>query len=285
MNTIEKFAHKEFIMQELEFSEVYCYLDKYVTKDVFKMYELVGASNVKKNQTIWVLWLQGMQNAPALVKRCFESICKNKPDNFDIILITENNLHKYITLPDFIWDKYNAGIITKTHLSDIIRIELLCTYGGCWIDSTVFCMETIPPFMLNGDMFLFKLAGVVANSVLKMSSWWLYAAQDNKIIHATRLALQEYWKNENDIKNYFLLHIIMSKLIDSDPACRAVFNSIPYYNSGNAHVLCGMLAEMYDPNMWEIIKYTSPVQKLSYKHRYLQGDIYNYYNAVLDHIC
>lgn len=284
MNNFEQFVHKEFIKQELILSEVYHYLDKYVTKDVFTLPKLEGESSVKRDQTIWILWLQGIQNAPSLVKKCYESVCKNKPDNFDIILLTEDNLSKYVTLPKFIWDKYNAGIIGITHLSDIIRIELLCTYGGCWIDSTVFSMERIPLFMLNGSMFMFKLQGVVTNPVLKMSSWWIYAQKDNRIINATRSILQEYWMNEDNLINYFLLHIIMSKLIDSDSMCKAIFNSIPYFNSGNAHVLYGMLEEGYDSARWNVIKYTSPIQKLSYKRRYIQGDVYNYYNAVLDNI-
>ena len=33
----------------------------------------------------------------------------------------------------------DSGQITKTHLSDLLRLELLIRYGGTWIDATVFC--------------------------------------------------------------------------------------------------------------------------------------------------
>lgn len=282
MNESNQFIHKEFIAQEADFSDIYHYLDAYTNNDIFLVPKFESISNVKINHTIWILWWQGMENAPTLVKRCYESVLKNKPGDFDIVLLTEKNIEKYISLPEFIWDKYKAGIISTTHLSDIIRVELLCIYGGCWVDATVYCMSKIPTFMLNGNMFLFKLYGVVTNPVLKMSSWWIYAQKNNKILSATRFMLQNYWKNENNIRNYFLLHIMMSKIIDEDSSCKAIFNDIPYFNSGNAHVLWEKMSQPYDRTEYEIIRQISIIQKLSYKKKFLKGDVYNYYNAIVD---
>ena len=231
---------------------------------------------------IWFFWMQGMEDAPLLVKRCYASLCKNIPKDFDIVLLTEKNIQDYLVLPEFILEKYKAGIISTTHLSDIIRVELLCSYGGCWIDATVYCMDKIPSFMLSGDMFLFKLQSVITNPVLKMSSWWIYAKRGNRILNMTRQMLREYWKREEGIRNYYLLHIMMSKIIDEDSTCRAIFNSIPYFNSGNAHVLWGKLAQEYDKSEYEIIKQISVIQKLSYKKKFLRGDICNYYNAIVE---
>ncbi len=276
-----QFIHGEFIEQELRFSEIYHFLDKFVTKDTYSIEELMGKPEVEVNRTIWLMWLQGLEDAPEVIKKCCSSIYKNKPENYRVILLTGQNINDYITLPDYIWEKYDKGIISATHLSDIIRVGLLATYGGCWIDATVFCASIIPDYMLS-DMFMFKLNSVLSVPVIKMSSWWLAADKNNRIIHATRHMLYEYWKNEDALCDYYLLHIIMSKVIDEDSSCRAIFQDIPFFNSANAQVLIGELGSQYSKDRWDIIKNISLVQKLTYKKRHIKGDVYNYYMALLD---
>lgn len=280
MNNLDQFIHKDYIKQELEFSKISYYLDRYVVGNNLISSTLKENPKVVKDNTIWFMWLQGINNAPILVKKCYESICRNKPKEFDIVLITEENMKEYITLPNYIWDKYVNGAISKTHLSDIVRVELLYTYGGCWIDSTVFCMGEIPTFMISGELFMFKLAAVVTKPTLKMSSWWIYARNKNRIISEARSILWKYWENEDSLQNYFLLHIIISKIIEEDSTCNAIFNAIPYFNSGNAHVLWGKMGQQYDSNEWNIIKQTSVIQKLSYKNRFLKGDMDTFYEFI-----
>lgn len=276
----ERFIHKDYIRQEYEFSEIYRYLDKYGRVDLYDVEQINGNPAIIRDKTIWVMWLQGIENAPELVKKCCESIKKNKPEEFQLVFLTIRNISDYVTLPDYIWEKYKRGIMSAAHLSDVIRLELLAAYGGCWIDATVFCWDRIPDYMLS-DMFMFQLESVLNVPVIKMSNWWLAANAENRIIHATRHMLHEYWKYEEKLCNYFMFHIIMSKVIDEDSACQAVFQGIPYFNSRNAHVLQGKLGMQYSEAEWEIIKKSSVIQKLSYKTRYLQGDGYNYYMALL----
>ncbi len=280
MEYLDKFVHREYIEQELKFSEVYRYLDRYMTKEIFSVADLAGNECVGQNNTIWIFWLQGMEKAPDLVRKCYESVCRNKPEGFHVILLTKKNLGKYMQLPDFIWQKYEKQYITITHLSDIIRLELLCTYGGCWIDATVFCSGLIPEYMVKGEMFLFQ-ASIMDSPVIKMSSWWLCADKYNRILHAARKMLCAYWENENEIINYYLLHIVMSKIIDEDSASHAIFRGIPYFYNGSAHVLHGKMGMEYDETEWKIVKDISVVHKLSYKRKYVRGDVYNYYMALL----
>lgn len=283
MDILDQFVHGDFIAQELDFSESYKYLDLYMdfNREAVQRTDIKRNKSVKFNHTIWIYWMQGMENAPRLVQKCYESVYRNKPQDFEIILLTDRNLNQYIDLPDYIQDKYEKGYITITHLSDVIRLELLHTYGGCWIDATVFCSGKIPEYMLKGDMFVFKLASVLTDPVLKMSSWWISVVQGNRLIDLTRQALYKYWQSETSICNYFLFHIIMSKLIDENWECRDIFQRIPYFNSGHAHVLQGKLGAEYKEEEWQTIKNIASVHKLTYKRRYLQGDIYNYYMALL----
>lgn len=276
-----EFVHGEFIAQELEFSKVYHYIDRYRSPEMYHTKRSAGNPAVAEDRTIWVMWMQGIEDAPELVKKCYESILRNKPADFRIVLLTMENIFEYIELPDYILEKYHKGMITATHLSDIIRLDLLSVYGGCWIDATVFCGRRIPSYMLS-DMFLFKLESVMTDPVIKMSSWWLAARKGNRIINAAKYMLDEYWKNETELCNYFLLHIVMSKVIDEDSFCQAIFRDIPFFNSRNAHVLQGKLEMQYCETDWRIMRESSFVQKLTHKRRYLKGDGYNFYMALLD---
>ncbi|SFL03366.1 Capsular polysaccharide synthesis protein [Lachnospiraceae bacterium KH1T2] len=273
------FLYKDFIEQEGEFSELYVKLDKYWTEE--REEEKVRMnSRVKIDRTIWIFWLQGLEKAPVLVKKCFDSVLRNKPDDFDLVVLTENNLNQYIDLPCYIIEKYKDGKMGVTHLSDIIRVELLYSYGGCWIDATVFCMDKIPRFMFE-EMFLFQITSVLTRPVVNISNWWIYARKGNLIISRVRQVLLSFWKNENIIWNYFLFHIIFAKVVNSDEKCKSVFDKIPYYNSGNAHVLYSKLGQNYSEEKWSVIKYISPVQKLSYKKRFIRGDIESNYVHII----
>ena len=89
------------------------------------------------NDTIWICWLQGIDKDPSLIKRCYKSIKDNFKDSK--IVVDESYINDYVELPSYIMEKDGKGIITKTHFSDILRLELLSQYGGTWIDGTVYC--------------------------------------------------------------------------------------------------------------------------------------------------
>ena len=91
-----------------------------------------------------------------------------------------------------------------------------------------------------------------------------------------------YWINEQELMNYFLFHIIFSKLVDNSSFYRNIYLNVPYFNNSNSHVLCGKLALEYNEEEWKILKDTSRVHKLTYKRRFMKGDIYNYYSALLE---
>lgn len=271
----------EPIKSELEYRNVYNYLDKYIKhlSEPEAFYQV--NPNVKENKTIWILWYQGMELAPKLVQQCYNSVQRNKPEDFDLILLTNENINDYVQFPAYIWEKFNEGIISKTHLSDIIRAELLSEYGGCWIDATIYCSEMIPSYMLSGDMFVFKWS-LMDKSILKMSSWFIYSNKASGIIRDLRNLLFAYWKEEFHIRHYYLFHIMFSKVIDGNSFNRAAFNGMPYFCNSNPHALYGKLSQEFSIEQWDIVKAASPIHKLSYKRKYLQGDIYSFYMALIE---
>ena len=83
----------------------------------------IKSEKSKKSSIIWFCWFQGIENAPFIVKKCYESVLNNIKDR-KIILITEKNYKEYISFPEYIQEKIDNKIIKGAHFSDLIRLEL-----------------------------------------------------------------------------------------------------------------------------------------------------------------
>ena len=91
---------------------------KYTSYIVKNKQRILNSSiNRKSSNKVWVMWLQGMENAPEIVKTCYNSLVNNLTDK-NIILLTEENYRNYVTFPDYIQTKIDKGLIGKAHMSD-----------------------------------------------------------------------------------------------------------------------------------------------------------------------
>lgn len=222
-----------------------------------------GRKRTSSNK-VWICWFQGIENAPILVQRCYQSVKENLSDR-EVILITEKNMSEYVRFPDYITDKWKKGQITHTHMTDLLRLELLIRYGGIWLDSTVFCSGGhIPSYMLDpNSLFFFQCLkpGRDAHSSY-ISSWFISAKSNDKVLMATRDLIYAYWKENDTMWDYFLLHDFMSIVLDRYP--EEWKKVIPRDNAA-PHILLLRLFERYDEKMWEAIKGQTSFHKLTYK--------------------
>lgn len=212
---------------------------------------------------VWVCWFQGMENAPLVVQKCYESLQKNM-NNREIILITSKNMMNYVQFPDYIQKKIEKGIISGAHLSDLLRLALLVKYGGTWIDATVFCSDDkILRYMLDSDLFLFQNLKPGRNGhTYTISNWFITATSNNKILLAVQYLLYSYWKDNNVIVDYFIFHAFFQIVIERYPD--EWEKVIPFSNSV-PHILLLRLFEEYDERVWNAIKQQSCFHKLTYK--------------------
>ena len=114
-----------------------------------------------------------------------------------------NNFSEYVDIPDFIIKKYNKGIITPTHFSDILRLELLKKYGGTWIDATMFITDkNLPDYMLNDKLFICQS---IEDTAAQIESFFITSESNNKIITMTLELLYKYWEKHNVLIHYLLM--------------------------------------------------------------------------------
>lgn len=216
----------------------------------------------KASDKIWICWFQGIEEAPEIVKKCYYSVIEKNPDK-DVILITSDNYSDYVHFPNFVIEKWNQGIITHTHMTDLLRLELLINHGGLWLDATVLCTEKAPSYFFDSDLFFFQnLKPGRDGNCQYISSWLMEAKTNNKILMATRDLCYEYWKKNNSMFEYFLLHDFMSIVLDR---YEEEWKNVPPRDNAAPHILLLRLFEKYDENMWHMIKEQTPFHKLTYK--------------------
>ncbi len=231
------------------------------------------------SEKVWVCWLQGMDRAPELVQKCYGSLLEHLGDR-EIILLTDDNYRAYVQFPVYIQEKIDSGVITKTHMSDLLRLELLNRYGGTWIDATVYCSgNDIPDYILDSDLFLYQnLKPGRDGHCTYISSWFITACTDHPILRLTQELLYEYWKKNKKMIDYYLFHDFFQLSLEAYPdewdrvipAC----NSIP-------HILLLRLFEKYDEKTWHAIKGMTSFHKLSYKSDERQMKMRDTYYDVL----
>lgn len=224
---------------------------------------------------IWQIWFQGEEYAPKLVKKCFQSIEKYAGDR-PIIRLTDETISQYIDLPDFIWEKYQKGNITKTHFSDIIRVCLLSKYGGTWVDATVFFTDKIPEEILQSSFFGYHVTTSSSwfdcHEFLGSASWFLHAKPNNCLMIALRDALFKYWERENELVDYFLIYFLFKGLIDQNIILMNEWKNTFFLEEEPTHRLQLAFHQKFDQNKLNHIKNCSTVHKLSYKFKTIEKD-------------
>ena len=235
----------------------------------------------RHDKTIWIAWFQGMEQAPHVVKKCYESICRTFPER-KVVVLTKDNVSDYVTMPAYIMEKYEKGIITQTHFSDLLRLELLSTYGGTWMDATVFCSGgEVPSYMMDSDLFMFQMLKPGLDGHCKsVSSWFITASSDSKIVRMTRDLLYHYWEKKNHMVDYFLIHHFFQMAIEAYP--QEWKKVVPFSNSV-PHILLLRMFDEYDEEMYKAITDMTKIHKLSYKHENSgDGAKETYYSRLFD---
>jgi hypothetical protein len=250
---------------------------------------------------IWVLWFQGISDAPFLIKKCIESWLQLNPD-WDVIVLDQDNLGKYIALdlPDKVLEK-----LSFAHKSDLVRLQLLSQYGGVWVDATTFCMlplsEWIEEFILSGFFSFYK-----PGRDRLISNWFIVSEKGSPIIINLLEQLKSFWINNNfDISTrsrkliirllkkifsrspkttkywfspiitniikvhpYFVFHYMFERVVSKNSDCRAIWENTRKVSANASHRILrlGFFSPVTDEIKREIDEKRVPIYKLTYKY-------------------
>jgi len=141
---------------------------------------------------VWFLWLQGLDNAPDIVKRCHASWVKYNP-GWEVIVLDEKTFVNYIDLQPM--------QVTPQAMSHIIRINLLAKYGGVSADATCFCTKPLDSWLakhVKQGFFAFDKPG----DDRMISSWSIASTENNHLTLTFQDAVSDYWKKNPKIESF-----------------------------------------------------------------------------------
>lgn len=253
-------------------------LDLYASGGIEKCNLLPKKELANSEKIIWQYWGQGYskEDIPEVVQRCFDSVDKFS-NGYTVIRLCDSNLHEYIELPSFVWEKYSAGLFGKAHFSDLLRLALLQAYGGVWLDATVLLTAPLDDMLAHYDYFMYQRDWKQEDKKLWRRTYAYYFSWHrdfkvrllNSVIYAKKGSiaindlfqlLLQYWKTENAASDYFFFQILFTQYTEKFPDrnCYIVSDCLP-------NMLQMYITGSYRRyNIPEILQKIS-VHKLSYK--------------------
>lgn len=250
-----------------------------------KVYYATQELEHSKSKIVWFCWLQGLEQAPLIVKVCYASLQKHLTD-WEIKVIDGKNWKEYVQLPDYIVQKWEKKLIPPALFSDLLRLQLLIQYGGSWIDATILCTGFTPQNekdsrdYLEADLFVFQYARPGVNEWSGISNWFITSCTNNKVLLLLRDMLFEYWREYDYLLDYYIFHLFFSMLRDEYPKEIA---SMPYGYSPWSLALMFNLDKPFNQKKWD--SHTSKVcfHKLAYSLRQRTlDDKSNYYHHIIE---
>lgn len=255
-SVIEKFIEKDF-------SKTIEKYKNYTEENQFPIRQNLSGTNYY----IWCFWWQGYAEAPILVKKCIDSVTKNA-GNHTVILLTKENWKNYADIPEYIIEKVDKGIITLTHFSDILRMNLISKHGGLWLDATIFVSNEIPAYCFEFPYF--SIHYETSTSKIANGKWtgFCQAGRKNSLIHNfCKDIFFLYWEKYNKLIDYFFIDYVMLVGYKTIPEFKKLVDSLPLNNQG-VKELDKHFNDEYSEKSFGTILSKSTFFKLNWKRKY-----------------
>ena len=90
-----------------------------------------------ETRNVYLYWTGKEYSLISLLRKIIYLHSRNKK-GYNVILITPNNIKKYIK---YIPNYFNK--LCPAHQADFVRVNVICDYGGIWLDSDTLVMDTL----------------------------------------------------------------------------------------------------------------------------------------------
>lgn len=215
-------------------------------------------------EKIWTIWLQGEAQMPPVVRACIRSMRENS--GLKVVVLDEARLKEVITLPAYIQEKWEKGLIRPAHYADICRIELLYRYGGIWCDATDYIPAPISEELMREKFFVFLTGEKLFGAYSFIQNCFIRAQRGSYLLAAWRRAVLTYWEQENGAVDYFIHQLLFKKVVDEDPVAAQEFSHMPHLPQDPTHELWYLHGyEPWDADKVQALFAKAPFQKTEYK--------------------
>jgi len=243
----------------------------YISKNYKHLFEKYNNLTAPVTDTIvdypvWTCWLQGKESMPETIKMCYHSLLRNAGGHI-VNLITSSNYGEFVNIPEYIREKYKKEVISHTHFSEILRIHLLCKYGGLWIDATTFVSSELPSFgglsywtgRWNGG------CRFVRNK--QFTDFLSYCLPNDILWNFLKEFYLDYWVKNDKLAAYYILEVAMRCAYENIKSVKDVTDMVPITKQGMFD-MHSMLNSEYNPKKYKTLCEEVCFHKLTYKEDY-----------------
>lgn len=220
---------------------------------------------------IWLLWLQGWEDAPCIAHACRRSWESRNP-GWVMHSLDLRTLAYF--LPTDIVESILSTPKEAEALSDQIRLELLHRYGGVWADATTMCAAPLDDWLaeaMPNGFFAFSKPGPDR----MLSTWFLAAEKGAYIVEKWRNASWAYWSSRIARDSYFWVHELFALVYERDASFRALWDGTPQVSAAHRFHFGPNSADLLAPppaDMDDLLRAPSvPVFKLTHKFEHAPG--------------
>ena len=178
---------------------------------------------------------------PPIVRCCYNSL-KQNAGHYKIVFIDEKNFSEYVDIEPHILDKFRAGKISRTHFSDILRVNLLERYGGLWLDATILVTEPLENHKNLLERYFFTQRFHKEKSIRNKFpdhitfGRWASHIQGTSVLHNPMFVFEKefynaYWHDFDRIVVYYLIDFMMALAYENIPAVTKIFDDLPINNT------------------------------------------------------
>lgn len=226
---------------------------------------------------VFTYWAQGLDQAPPVVRENFDRMHRVFGER--LVILTDENSEEWVPRPKF--EAYRPNMVPRER-SDVLRMDLLRTYGGLWLDSTCLVTE---PFTVPPGFFAFPKEGKRAVGTARLSVWALASEPGGYLASLFAEALHAYWSSYDEALDYYFIHHIFEVLCLLDPAFDEEWQRAASVGRSwgiAPRELYRVMGEDYDPERAAQILEGSPVHKLNHKGAARRASDRSFLAAVID---
>ncbi|MCH5233968.1 MAG: hypothetical protein J1E16_01630 [Muribaculaceae bacterium] len=248
------------------------------------IHKMVPDPSLKKMESseeyFFTSWLQGETEAPEIIKKCLKSQRRLLGDK--LIVLDNSNLDNYIDKSQDIKEKWENGIMSAAHYSDIVRLELLYKYGGYWLDATLFFTGPINHEIINSDFFMLSTSPKLLGHTL-VQNYFIRAKKGDPLLKMWKDLLTEYWSKENEAKDYYVSQYLFRLLVENNEYAKYLYDKMPKVSIDKSQILWREIGNVpYNEELYRKMCEESFFQKCSYKmrkellHEIIEGSMADY---------
>lgn len=248
---------------EYKYKKIRNWLEKNYGDIIESFEDNIKRCMIGKDAPVYIFWWQGEEAMPPIVKACYRSIVLNAGEH-PVELITKDNIKDYVCMPQEIYDGVKNGKISVTHLSDVVRNNLLYQRGGIWMDATIYMTAPFPNIICEHEYY--TLNG--AFDIWKWTTFFQASGKGNIIPGIVSSIFNEYIKKHTVFLTYLLQDCIIQICYDERNEVRTLIDELPLTDDKVFHLNDMYLDEIYTEEMATKIRKESWMHKLSYKYHH-----------------